>query len=249
MMLRRNFFGAIGATFLGTYAFANEESSADIWLREEQKASFLSILKKLDQIEHTVGNGKFNLISFDEILKVAKSNSKIGEFTKAELAYIEEVFHTDPTIYGFYGQKTCNSLTNTINEKNVIKISNSGHYLFRDQSLEAYNRIIKDVGSSLILTSGVRGVVKQLTLHLEKIKSTEGNVTLASRAIVPPAYSYHSSGDFDIGKKGWGHQNFTANFARTPEFWSLQKLPYISMRYTINNQDGVRFEPWHVKIV
>ncbi len=53
----------------------------------------------------------------------------------------------------------------------------------------------------------------------------------------------------DVGKRGWGHENFTANFARTKEFWSLQKLPYISMRYMVGNSDGVRFEPWHVQIV
>ena len=74
-------------------------------------------------------------------------------------------------------------------------------------------------------------------------------ITTASRSLVPPAYSYHSIGDFDVGKRGWGHENFTANFARTQEFWSLQKLPYISMRYTVGNADGVRFEPWHVQIV
>jgi len=106
-----------------------------------------------------------------------------------------------------------------------------------------------DIGKTIILTSGVRATMKQLSLHLDKIKSEHGNITVASRSLVPPAYSYHSVGDFDVGKKGWGHQNFTANFARTEEFWNLQKLSYVSMRYTIGNGDGVRFEPWHVKIV
>ena len=248
-MLRREFLGAIGASFLGTYAFANEGSITDIFLREDQISTFLSVVKKLDLVEHIVGNGKFNLISFDEVLKIAKHYPKIGEFNKAELAYIDEVFYTDPAIYGFYGQKTCESLTSVIPEKDVVKVANTGHYLFRGQSHDSLNRIIKDVGNSLVLTSGVRGVVKQMSLHLDKIKSENGNITVASRSLVPPAYSYHSNGDFDVGKKGWGHQNFTANFARTQEFWSLQKLSYISMRYTVNNLDGVRFEPWHVKII
>ncbi len=30
----------------------------------------------------------------------------------------------------------------------------------------------------------------------------------------------------------------------------MRKLKYIDMRYTINNKDGgVRYEPWHVKVI
>jgi zinc D-Ala-D-Ala carboxypeptidase len=248
-MLRRAFLGVMGTTFLATLANANENSSSDIWLREDQKETFLSVLKKLGQIEHIVGNANFNLISFDEVLKIAKNHPKIIAFTPAEISYIEEVFYTDPVIYGFYGKRICESLTTTINEKEVIKIPHTGHYLFKDTSYGALNRIVKDVGNSLVLTSGVRSVTKQLALHLGKIKAENGNITLATKSLVPPAYSYHSSGDFDVGKRGWGHENFSPNFARTQEFWSLQKLSYISMRYTIGNQDGVRFEPWHIQIV
>lgn len=249
-MVRREFLGMVATTVLGTFACANEPlNTTDIWLREDQKEPFLAVIKKLHQIEHQVGYANFNLISFDQAIRVAQMSPKILAFTPIELAYIDEVFHTDPSIYGFYGKRTCERLTAVINPKDVIKIKHTGHYLFREVSSDALNRIVKDVGSSVVLTSGVRSVVKQLSLHLEKIKSEEGNITLATRAIVPPAYSYHSSGDFDVGKRGWGHENFTANFARTQEFWSLQKLPYISMRYTPGNSDGVRFEPWHVKIV
>ncbi|MDD3342334.1 MAG: M15 family metallopeptidase [Sulfurospirillaceae bacterium] len=248
-MLRRAFLGAMGASLLSTFAFADEHNSEDIWLREDQKIPFFSVVKKLDQIESTVGYAKFNLISFDEAIKIARNYPKIEPFTSAELAYIEEVFYEDPIKYGFYGKRTCFSLSESINEKDVIKIPHSGHYLYRGHSQESFGHILKDVGNSIILTSGIRGIVKQLSLHLEKIKSENGNITLATRSLVPPGYSYHTIGDFDVGKRGWGHENFTPNFARTSEFWSLQKLPYISMRYTLGNQDGVRFEPWHVKIV
>ncbi len=248
-MVRREFLGLLGASLLGSTAFADELKHSDVWLREDQKEVFASVLKKLDQVEHTVGYANFNLISFDDTLKIAKNYSKIGAFTPAELAFIEEVFYTDPVIYGFYGKKTVDKLTATINEKEVVKISGTGHFLYKGHSQESFNRIIKDVGKTVILTSGIRSVVKQLGLHLEKIQSEQGNITIATRSLVPPAYSYHTIGDFDVGKKGWGYQNFTANFARTEEFWSLQKLSYISMRYTLGNGDGVRYEPWHVKIV
>ena len=248
-MVRREFFGVVGAALVTSFAHADETMRSDVWLRDDQKDSFFSVIQKLNAVEKIVGYGKFNLLSFDDALKIAKNHPKIEAFTKAELAYIEEVFYADPIIYGFHGKRICDDLTTAINEKDVIKISNTGHYLFRGHSHDSLNRIIKDIGSSLVLTSGVRSVVKQLSLHLEKIKSENGNITIACRSLVPPAYSYHSNGDFDVGKKGWGHQNFTANFARTEEFWSLQKLSYISMRYMVGNSDGVRFEPWHVKIV
>lgn len=248
-MVRREFLGFLGVSVLGTMVHANDKELPEVWVREEQKPLLLSVNKKLDMVEHVVGYGKFNLIGFDETLKIAKNHPKALVFTQEEIAYIEEIFYTDPKIYGFYGKRTIDKLTDVISEKDVIKMSGTGHYLFKGQSHDALGRIIKDVGNSVMLTSGVRSVVKQLSLHLDKIKSENGNITIAARSLVPPAYSYHSIGDFDVGKRGWGHENFTANFARTKEFWSLQKLPYISMRYSVGNSDGVRFEPWHVQIV
>lgn len=184
------------------------------------------------------------------MLLIAKKYSNVGgEFTKKEINYIEKIFYEDAKKYNFYGKKTVFDITTVIKEKDTFKIPNTGHYLFKDISMSPYNRIQKDIGNSIILTSGIRGVPKQMNLYFNKIKKTGGNITLASHSIAPPAYSYHSIGDFDVGKKGWGHKNFTVSFASTREFWELRKLNYISMRYNMNNSDGVRFEPWHVKIV
>lgn len=248
-MVRRNFLGLLGISMVGCTAQASDAFLPDVWVSEEKKLLLLSVAQKLVQVEKTVGHGNFNLISFDNALSMAKNYPKIEAFTENEIAYMEEIFYTDPKIYGFYGMRTCANITDVIAEKEVIKISNTGHYLFKGESSDALVRINKDIGSSVVLTSGVRSIIKQLSLHLNKIISENGNITLATHSLVPPAYSYHSIGDFDVGKRGWGHENFTANFARTKEFWSLQKLSYISMRYTFGNSDGVRFEPWHVRIV
>ncbi|MDD3324740.1 MAG: M15 family metallopeptidase [Sulfurospirillaceae bacterium] len=250
-MQRREFLGIMGASALSTTAFGSQNSHlvSSVWLRSDQKESFSSVLKKLFLIQSTVGHANFNLISYDEALKIASAYSNVGKFTKKELDFIEEIFHVNPSMYGFYGRKTCERLTDRINLKDVIKIPSTGHYLFKGVSENAYRRAISDVGNTLVLTSGVRSVVKQMSLYLSKIQSTDGNISLASRSLAPPAYSYHSLGDFDVGKKGWGYKNFTVSFTMTEEFWHLMKLPYISMRYTINNNDGVRFEPWHVKII
>lgn len=248
-MERRVFLGWMGMGLAASVAKASENTPKDIYLGAEEMALIASLSRKLTLVEKTVGHGKFNLISFDETLKIAKNYPKIETFSSSEIAYIEKIFYTNPTIYGFYGKQTVQNLTDLIPQKEVIKISGTGHYLFKENATGALNRMIKDVGSTLILTSGVRSVVKQLHLYVDKIESEGGNISSASRAIAPPAYSYHSIGDFDVGKRGWGHENFTPNFARTQEFWRLQKLPYISMRYGIGNKDGVRFEPWHIQIV
>ena len=75
------------------------------------------------------------------------------------------------------------------------------------------------------------------------------NLSKASRTIAPPAFTYHSVGDFDVGKKGLGSDNFTERFSYTSEFSQMKTLKYIDMRYTVDNKDGVRYEPWHVKVV
>lgn len=248
-MRRRAFLGLMAASSVSAFANTQEQSKDMLWLRDDQTGPFFRVQKKIELVKRYVGFGNFNILSFDDMLKVAARYSKIGAFTADELAFMEEIFYAEPSKHGFYGKRTMPTLTTNINTKDVMKVPHTGHYLFRGRSDESYNRVISDIGKSLILTSGVRSIPKQMNLYFNKIKETEGNITLASRSLAPPAYSYHSIGDFDIGKIGWGYKNFTVSFARTQEFWKLQKLPYISMRYTINNRDGVRFEPWHVKII
>jgi hypothetical protein len=248
-MHRRAFLGLIAAGSVSAVANTQQEDKSTVWLKSSQFKPFLDAQRKLELVKRYVGFGNFNILSFDDMLKVAARYSKIGAFTADELAFMEEIFYAEPSEHGFYGKRTMPTLTTDIDKKEVMKIAHTGHYLFRGHSDKSYNRVISDIGKSLILTSGVRGIPKQMNLYFNKIKSTQGNITLASRSLAPPAYSYHSIGDFDIGKIGWGYKNFTVSFARTQEFWELQKLPYISMRYTINNRDGVRFEPWHVKII
>jgi len=250
-MQRRAFLGFVTCSAIS--AMANVKTTPftqkELWLKNEQIKSFLHVQKKIEQIKRTIGFGNFNILSFDEMLKIAARYSRIGKFTSEEVVFMEEIFYENPNKYGFYGKRIIPNLTTNIYKKEVKKIPRTGHYLFRGDSDDSYSRVISDVGKSLILTSGVRGVPKQMNLYFNKIKREKGNITKASRSLAPPAYSYHSIGDFDVGKKGWGYKNFTASFARTEEFWRLRQLPYISIRYNLNNKDGVRFEPWHVKII
>jgi LAS superfamily LD-carboxypeptidase LdcB len=99
-----------------------------------------------------------------------------------------------------------------------------------------------------VLTSGVRSIVKQLYLFMRKAERADGNLSLASRSLAPPGYSFHAIGDFDVGKRGLGGANFTQAFARTDVYRRLVDLGFVEMRYPQQNLLGVRFEPWHIRV-
>lgn len=221
----------------------------DVFLTKSQKVTFKSTLKKIISVKNTIGYANFNLISFDDMKKFAKRFPNIGSFTKAELALIDEIFFFDANKYGFHGSKVIKELTSKINKKDTVKISGSGHYLFQGEALNKFKQLKQDVGPNLILTSGVRSIVKQLQLFFAKLESSNGNLSLTSRSLAPPGHSYHGIGDFDVGKKGFGKLNFTADFASTTEYNKLIELKYVDLRYTKDNQVGVRYEPWHIKVV
>jgi hypothetical protein len=221
----------------------------DIYLTPYQLRILININQRIKRLKKYVGYANFNIISFSDSLFYARNYPAIGKFPQEEISLVEELFYENPNKYGFYGDKTCFNLNNKISKKNIKKIPHSGHFLFKGKPLENYTRLKKDIGQKLILTSGIRNTIKQLSLYCNKIETLKGNISLASHSIAPPAYSYHTTSDFDVGKRGWGYQNFTKKFAMTKEFKKIRKLNYISMRYTINNKDGVRYEPWHIKVI
>ncbi len=247
-MNRRNFLAYLSlAPVITTDLIAGDIN--DVYLTSKEFSLIQSINGRLKRLKRHIGYGNFNLISFERALFYGRNYSSIGVFTKSEIAFIERLFYEDPDKYGFYGNKTCSNINHKISKRDVKKIPRTGHYLFKGKSEKDYYNIINDVGDTLILTSGVRNVIKQLSLYINKIYNTRGNMTKATIQIAPPAYSYHTVSDFDVGKIGWGHKNFTADFATTREFSKMTKLEYIGMRYTKNNKDGVRFEPWHVEVI
>ncbi len=246
-MKRRDFLlGTMLAPVFAKEMCANE---TDIYLHGDEWRSLVSLNHRLKRLRSYVGFGNFNTISYGHALYYARNYSKIGQFTKDELDLIDRLFFEDPTKYGFYGKRTTGDLKKSISSKDVVKIPYTGHYLFRGQPEHDYKSLLNDVGPTLILTSGVRNIIKQLSLYVNKIYHLNGNITKASHSIAPPGYSYHSISDFDVGRKGWGYKNFTADFAKTEEFSKMTKLNYIGMRYDHNNFDGVRFEPWHVEVI
>lgn len=174
-----------------------------------------STLGRLRRVQRIVGYGNYCTISFDRVLKTARNYSSVGEFNKKEKEFLDRTFHFDAADYGFYGDKPVASMTEKFPGRELVKIPRTGNYLFRGDPHKKYLKIKKELGGKVYLTSGVRGIMKQFILFLSKAEANKGNLSLASRSLAPPGYSYHSVGDFDVGEKGLGAANFSSSFART----------------------------------
>jgi hypothetical protein len=222
--------------------------SDDYQVEGAEFQTLLSVAARIERTKKLVGHGNFNLLSFDKMLAFARNFPDIGEFSRDELDFLDELFFVDATRYGFFGDKVIHDLTGVIPKRDVVKIAGSGHYLLRGDPLDKFRRIRRDVGAGITLTSGVRSLVKQYQLFLTKAVETNGNLSQASRSLAPPGYSFHARGDFDLGKVGFGLDNFTESFCETDEYRKLIDLGYVAIRYTPENPFGVRHEPWHIKI-
>jgi hypothetical protein len=221
----------------------------DVFLNHAQSRLLRSVLLRFGRLQRIVGYGNFNLIDFDSARYYAKHYSSIGAFTRQESDLIDELFEFDASNYGFFGQKVSQNLTEKIKRKDVKKIKGSGHYLYQGEALALYHKIKKKTGDDLILTSGIRSVVKQIHLFIAKVDKSGGNLSRAARSLAPPGHSFHGIGDFDVGQRGLGAANFTNRFAQTELYDRLLELGYIRMRYPVSNPYGVRHEPWHIKVV
>jgi len=229
----------------------NFESShfEDVFLAPDQHVLLTTAFRRLDRVQNLVGHGNFNVISFDEMLNIGRRHSSVGEFRRGEKDFLEGLFTESARSYGFFGQKVVTDLTMQITPREVRKIARTGHFLYRGESEALYHKVKQDLGESIVLTSGIRSIVKQTHLFLAKTIQSKGNLSRASRSLAPPGHSFHGIGDFDVGKVGLGSKNFTAEFAKTKEFQRLVDLGYVDMRYPKHNLLGVRYEPWHIKVV
>ncbi len=221
----------------------------DICLDRGRMELLESCLDRMDRLQRVVGYANFNLIGFDDAVKYARAYTRIGAFSRQELDFMDDIFHASARAYGFIGQKTSHALTDRIDTGKVLKIPDTGHYLFKGKSCEFYYSIRDQIGGDMVLTSGVRSVIKQFHLFFNKAAQTRGNLSVASRSLAPPGYSFHGTGDFDVGKKGFGMGNFSEAFVHTRVYSRLSSLGYVRFRYSRHNNLGVRFEPWHIEVV
>jgi hypothetical protein len=220
----------------------------DVYLDPNDILLLKSSANRFKRLQGTVGYGNFNLLSFDDAIKIARNYSRVGAFAKEELGFLEKIFYEDSANYGFFGDKPVKNLTERVRRRKVVKIPKTGHYLYKGPPVETYMKIRNDIGEQVILTSGVRSVIKQFRLFLNKAHRSGGNLSLASRQLAPPGYSYHGISDFDVGQVGFGAANFSERFTTTFVYRRLKELGFLKLRYPRGNILGVRFEPWHIRV-
>lgn len=242
----RRMFMTVSALSAGSALWGNFEEIDTSATNGSIDSTVSSLLKKLVIVQNQVGYVQFNILSFDELLKTASRCKK--PLTKDEIAFIESIFYGDPRKYGFFGERTVPQLTVVAPKKDVVYVDKTGHFLLKGAATEKYAQIKRLIGNDLVLTSGIRLPVKQLLLFVKKMANAGGDLRVASNSIAPPGFTFHSVGDFDIGKVGLGQYNFTEKFQETDVFKKLHDGGYIVIRYTANNIFGVRYEPWHIKV-
>lgn len=238
-----------GEKYYRKMANFDDPDAEDVICLDEDYRLLKATLKRIRRVQSTVGYGNFNVLSFDHMLKVARSYRSVGSFTRPELEYLEKLFYLDASRYGFYGTKVLSNLSDDVDRKHAVKIQRTGQRIYQGRALEMYKLIERDIGPDVVLTSGVRSIVKQIYLFLNKAARSEGNLSLASRSLAPPGYSFHAVGDFDVGKRGLGGANFTDAFAETDVYRRLVDLGFAQIRYPKRNLLGVRFEPWHIRVL
>lgn len=226
----------------------NKTHKNDLVLNLEGQEILKSVVTKFQLIRRYVGHGHFCVLGYDDAVTTSiKLGSKVA-FTKKEISFLEDVFWRDAKDYGFMGEKQILHLGHRINKNDVYKVPYSGNYLFKGRSVEKYSLIKEKLGHNLILTSGIRGLAKQFYLFLSKANRFGGNLSLASRSLAPPGYSFHATGDFDVGQRGLGADNFSTSFTNTKIYSQLTNQGYVLYRYEKDNMLGVRYEPWHIKV-
>jgi len=234
--------------YLQKIQYFDKPHKGDVYLDDKRYALLGSSVKRFKRLQKTVGHANFHLLNFDNAIRFSRDYSRVGPFTKAELYFLEMIFYDDPALYGFFGEKPVKNLTSRIQRRDVVKVRHTGNYLYKGLPLETYKKINRDVGDQVILTSGVRSVIKQFLLFLNKAYNKKGNLSLASRSLAPPGYSFHGVSDFDVGQAGFGIANFTERFVSTSVYRKLKDSGYLKLRYPRENVLGVRFEPWHIKV-
>ncbi len=221
---------------------------SDVFLGSKKFLDLKRLSRRLNRAQTIIGYLNFSILDFPLLIKYAKNYPAIGKFTDSELELVDELITRSARDYGFFGDKLIANINDKILPRHLSKISSSGQYLYKDAAYNLYKRIQDDVGERVILTSGVRGLMKQLQLFTAKAVRTQGNLSRASRSLAPPGHSYHGIGDFDIGDIRLGKMNFTEKFSDTNIYKKLVDLGYIKIRYRTNNKFGVRYEPWHIKV-
>ncbi len=202
-----------------------------------------AIGSRLESVQRVIGHGRFNLASFDDVHAAALRTSK-GAIGAAEAAEFEALLALDARRIGFLGTRVVSRLAYRL-PADLVDVGR-GQHVFPEANL-LFRRARADVGEQLIVTSGARGIPKQMLVFIGSALRA-GLVARPVHSVAPAGYSYHAVGDIDVGDRRLGGENFTVAFAKSETYRKLAALSYIRFRYPPGNPFGVQFEPWHLEV-
>ncbi len=99
----------------------NVHHDGDIRLERREFDLLKSCARRFERVQLTVGHGNFYLLSLDEAISIARSYSRVGEFTRAEMDFLEMIFYFDASHYGFFGNKPVKNITDGVKRREVAK--------------------------------------------------------------------------------------------------------------------------------
>jgi hypothetical protein len=222
---------------------AGHAAAAPAALPDWPLARLGAIARRLEAVQRVIGHGRFNLVSFDDV-RAAAPHTPGGPISAAESAEFEALLDLDARRIGFLGKRVVSDLAYRL-PSNLVDVGRGQHVFPEADAL--FRRARAAVGERLIVTSGARGVPKQMHVFIRSALRA-GLVARRVHSVAPPGYSYHAVGDIDVGDRELGGVNFTEEFARSETYRRLAALPYIRFRYPPGNPFGVQFEPWHLEV-
>ena len=160
----------------------NKPHKDDIIISGADYGILRSTVKRLFRLQSYMGHGYFYTLSFTGGIYMSGKDPAVGKFPASEIEFLEKIFYADAANYGFLGHKPIQNINLRINRKEIVRDSLTGSYLYKGAPVETFKKIKRILGDNVILTSGVRGLMKQFLLFLNKVYRNNGNVSLASRS-------------------------------------------------------------------
>jgi D-alanyl-D-alanine carboxypeptidase len=237
--------GPLDADYFSRMIAADQPYDGDRYLEPSELAFARKVIDRLRAVEAHVGHGRFNTLGFEKVFKVA-SDLPSARFSVPQIRFMRALFGRSNTFFDYRGARVSEEFLAHHNPEDLVHYPEDGDYLIDGEPSRRFDALKQKLGNSLTLMSGYRGHPKQMLLYLDKVVASDGNLSLASRNRAPAGYSYHFSGDFDIGDRRFGDANFSRQFLKSPVYQATLQSDEWAQRYPHHNVLGVRFEPWHI---
>lgn len=204
-----------------------------------------ALAARLAAVERQMGFVAFAVTDYPSVFALGDVHKKL-RFSAEERAALSALFALDARRFGFTGPRASEDLDAAMPRSRLVKTRGSAVLVY-PAAAELVRRL-QDAGCKrLIVTSGARGIPKQTLLFVRK--ALRVGFAQAARSVAPPGYSFHATGDIDVGDADAGADvNFSERFAGTGTYACIAALPGVRWRYPKGNAANVIYEPWHLAV-